>query len=211
MAKVTCAFPVTNENIFAVQKGLNPTIEDNIYSICGGGDVPFMFLNNGAKVFAVDYKPNQLQYTNKRIHDLIYSAENKNFKIFRSLNHTDYGRNAQLRDEYFAQISIDPILKNLENLTLKKGDFFELKLDFSVFNKVYTSNAPFYDGEDFKRMPDFVTQFKKGTLFYLTYFSNYRDKLDVLFKSRVAKENIALSRKLSKLDFRWEVSVFSNK
>jgi len=217
MINANCLFPTTNENIYAVRKGLKPTKGDNIYSICGGGDIPFMLIDNGARVLAVDYNENQLNFVKKRIHDLKHPLKKNPFQRFKTMSDENVPRawskysNDDLRDKYFSQIKINSIIKNLENLTIKRGNFFNLDLDFSTFNKVYTSNAPLYNGQAFDMMPDFVNQFNEGTLFYLTYRNCSKPLLNKFFESKIAKENGVLSKRCSSQDSNWQVSVFSKK
>ncbi len=213
---ISCRFPVTNENIFAIREGLKPSPEDNIYSICGGGDVPFMFIEHGAKVCAVDYNPYQLAFVEARIKDL-KNSQDSDLSFFRSLaiGRNDCGKylpNYGLRNEYFSNINPELVKNNLEHLTLKEGNFFRVRPNFSKFNKVYLSNSLFYDCiRDAKAAYNFLKKFNSGTKFYLTYTEHSISAFKTAFARDLMQKEIIPFTDLPVKDTAWNVFVFSKK
>jgi hypothetical protein len=209
-----CGFEVTNENLYAIEKGLNPKKGDNIYSICASGDVPFMMVVNGAKVCAVDYKENQIKHVQERINYLKKNdLERFNFYSMNSYMFSEtsiYYDSFVTRDEYFSRVDHNKIKENLEGLELKIGDFFNSGEDFSKFNKVYLSNICDHYLRDNSeaslifKMNSFIEQFNPNTLFYMIAMSKHGDILNFKF---VKKED-KLSDKLTEEDGVWGVHIF---
>lgn len=221
----------TNENIYAVREGLNPSKGDNIYSIFASGDIPFMFIENGAKVLGVDHNRSQVNYGKKRISALI-SDNKKMFKSFRYCSSPLLYENSNLREKYFEEINIDLVRENLSNLEIVLGDFFNLEndiypkkvselnvethVDYSLFNKVYLSNAfdHYLDNENISFVDErnlimnkFFDKFDSGTIFYMTgKYLNYNfSKLPTVNFFEID------SFRLSSMDKFWNVYLFEKK
>ncbi|MGM5480529.1 MAG: hypothetical protein ACQESC_03650 [Nanobdellota archaeon] len=225
----------TNENLEAINLGLSPDTNDSILSVAGSFDVPFMFIEKGAFVTAVDCCQSQIDYGNRRIQAL-RNGVFANFicSTFNSSNYT----NKKIRDDYFAQMKQYRLLKNLDQLDILRGDlinleqelsfsslnkvYLDFEINYSAFNKVYLSNIfdYYFDRSNHQsrsknkfinysslsvaKIPefeDFFDKFPEGTKFYMVgkYFLYDFDG------SNSVVENKPLSKKLSALDFSWDV------
>ena len=172
-------YRITNENIYLLERFIQPNERDRILSICGSGDILLMLLNNSAKVLAVDREMPQLRFTQRRIESL-KEKDYKNFSGEVKDNFTKFVNNKILRNKYFESILKNPsiIIENLENLTFLHGDIFKLhenkRVELKEFNKVYLSNSVEYrqpfKGELFHKnrqyLIDFFNKFQVGTIFY---------------------------------------------
>ncbi|MBT4376612.1 hypothetical protein HOD29_04525 [archaeon] len=181
-------FPASNEDLFFVEKYLAPVKGDNIYSILGSGDVPFLCLDKGASVYAVDHNFHQIEYVQNRIQAL----RNGNKKFFLSL-----GDGIDSREKYVCnKLSSVNVKNNLKTLEIVAGDLFVPKIGLENFNKVYVSNALGHvnfrgeniDDQMYDYLEKFIGKFEEGTLFYLTFCGGYGPQ--------GANSN-------SRLDFRW--------
>lgn len=184
-------YEVTNENIYCIKRSLNPQKGDKIYSILGSGDIPFMFIENGADVLAIDKNLEQIKYANRRI-DYFLKAKFKKFKG-KSKNALSW-KNKVLREKYFSEMNLQNFNDGLGNLEFICSDFFKLgnlsqnglgefvlgvEEDYSYYNKVYLSNSLDYYLDELIHLPsskvnrlveEFFEKFKSGTQFHLASF-----------------------------------------
>ena len=194
----------TNESLIAIQKGLNPSEGDNIYAILGSGDQTFMMLEKGANVFGIDRNKGQVKYVKDRI-SALKRGRIEDFIVEKDLRKTkaSYSLNFKSRNSYIAEMDLDELKRNLGNLKLIVANISKKNLNFSVFNKVYLSNALQFD---LNALKNFTQKFSQGTLFYFAS-PRYKGPLkigDPCFFNR----NEELSEEVSSFENSWISNLF---
>jgi len=154
----------TNECLSAIYSGMKIKKDQKILAIGGSGDFPFMCVEKGAIVRAIDNSKFQIDIIHKRINYLI-SSDLKSF----------LGRYEFRKEDDILKYETDfeKLKKNLKNLIVVEGDIFDSGLDLSGFDSIYLSNVLTYpdwdkDGKAYDKLGCFSKRCSKGTLIYLS-------------------------------------------
>jgi hypothetical protein len=196
-------FKKTNEDLKLIYDNLKFDENSKMYSILGSGDIPFLAISLGAKVYAKDRNFFQKRFVEARIKSL----KDKDYISFsNSFSRQDF------RDCFFSDTNnLDKIQKNLDYLVLDEGDIFKIDFNSLEFNLIYLSNAfeylctPENTKQTYKFFREFILNFRKDSIFYLTSlktpFKEYGDKflkgvLDIDYLGNDGAFNHYVSKKI---------------
>lgn len=136
----TIAYPCTNENLAAIDRGLDINENDIVVSILGSVDQPLALLEKAKKVIGIDLDPQQIEFAQERIAML----REGRFDAFlnEGVDGLDkYEEEARVdRDAYFSKERLERIRSRLGNFEIVKGDIINI-LRKGLHTKCYFSNA----------------------------------------------------------------------
>ncbi|MBI2582632.1 hypothetical protein HYV87_05915 [Candidatus Woesearchaeota archaeon] len=141
---MTLSYTHTNENLRAIIRGLDLTLEDSVIAVGGSGDQAFAMLEFAGKVKVFDTSLEQLEYIKERAEAL----QRGYFSGFLKYG-SDIDDEAEKSISYFWKDKrLEKIRQKLQHLSISQpGDMMELAQQESSYSRVYLSNAIGYFGE----------------------------------------------------------------
>jgi SAM-dependent methyltransferase len=187
MEKKSISYTYTNEELFAILKGLDLKKDDNVLAIAGSGDQAFAMLPYVDKITAVDVNTNQIDYIEQRMRWL--KEGNKDYFLERDLRKIpscpfqnslndcpEFSRREKLLGK-----RLEGIIKNLERLSLVGGQDIKNLSNKESFTKIYLSNILewyYCNGDSFSLLKNLTDSLKKGGLIYFADGENSWDEKD---------------------------------
>jgi len=136
-------YPITNENLLAITRGLAISPSDDVLAICGSGDQAFALLENARSVLAMDKSGAQVEFAEKR-RELLRQGKYDEFLPLWVDGYDLNPRPFHRRREYFHPERLERITSKVDNLEIVRGDIFNPRTS-KKFSKIYLSNSLLYE------------------------------------------------------------------
>lgn len=141
MLSTRVRYPITNELLEPIVKGLDLKESDKVLAVGGSGDQAFAILEYAGEVLAVDNVPAQVVVMEQHAR-LIKRGQFEEFLYPKELEGiSTLSRSLDQRDLYFSEGErLSRIRSKLHNISFEFGDVFDIS-ERGGFNKIYLSNV----------------------------------------------------------------------